>query len=94
MIYKFLVTYLVSILHTNSSIPGVYWQIQSNRRVHLELCHKNPDTPEKARYIAKSDCVIQLNHREVWIHASCETARTWEIFEHQGTKLFLLSDEL
>ena len=26
---------------------------------HLELCHRNLDTLERARYFAKLDCVIQ-----------------------------------
>ena len=43
---------------------------------------------------AKSDLVIQLNCREVHNHASYQTTRTWENFNHQGTKMILLSDEL
>ena len=75
-------------------MPDVYWQIQSNRRAHLELCHRNPDTLKNARYIDKSDRVTQLNYVEKCIHASYKTARKWGTFEHRGTKLFLLSDEL
>ena len=43
---------------------------------------------------AKPDCIIQLNCREVRTHASCKTTRTWENFNHRGTKMILLSDEL
>ena len=42
----------------------LYRQIQSNRRAHLEPCHRNPDTLAEVRY-----CVIQLNYGEKCIHA-------------------------
>ena len=38
--------------------------------------------------------LIHLNGGELRTHASCKTTRTQESFDHQGTKIFLLSDEL
>lgn len=39
-------------------------------------------------------CIIQLNYGEVCKHAYCETNRTCESCNNQGTKMSLLSDEL
>ena len=49
---------------------------------------KEPDT------MAKPDHRIHLNCTEVCNHASCKTTRTRGSFNHQGKKMFLLSDEL
>ena len=35
------------------------------KQAHLELCQRDPETLERARYIAKTGCVVQLNYREV-----------------------------
>lgn len=46
------------------------------------------------RHTAETNCITQLNYRIVCTPAGCETASTWENFEHQGTKLPLFSYEL
>ena len=43
---------------------------------------------------AETDRIIHLNYGEVCTHASYKTTRTWENFNHQGTKMILLSDKL
>ena len=43
---------------------------------------------------AKLDRIVQLNYVEVHTHASYKTTRTWENFNNQGAKMFLLSDKL
>ena len=43
---------------------------------------------------AKPDRVIQLNYREVHIHASYKTTSKWVNFNNRGTKLILLPEEL
>ena len=40
------------------------------------------------------DCIIQVDSREVHIHASYKTTRTWEKFNNHRTKMIFLSDEL
>ena len=89
-----LTLHATSYTHTTSYIPAMFWRIQSNRQVHLELFHRNPDTLRRARHTAKPDHLIQVNYWEVHTHASCGTASIWQSFKHWGTKLFLLSDEL
>ena len=53
-----------------------------------------PQEPLHPENGAKLDHIIQLNYREVHIHASRKITRTWENFNKQGTKLILLSDKL
>ena len=53
-----------------------------------------PQEPWHPTKGAKPDRVILLNCGKVRTHASWKTAKTWESFNNQGKKLFLLSDEL
>ena len=53
-----------------------------------------PQKPWHSGKGIKPDRVIQLNYGEVRTHASYKTTRTWEDFNNQGAKMFLLSDEL
>ena len=85
---------LVSVLHSNTSISGMYWRTWLSQQTYLELCHRIPHTLGSATHIAKPDWVIQLNCRYLCTHASSEIANTWESFKHQGIKLFLLSNKL
>ena len=53
-----------------------------------------PQEPWHPGKDAKPDHVIQLNCGEVRTHANYKTTRTWENFNHGGTKMILLSNEL
>ena len=46
---------------------------RSNRQPHLEPCHTESSDPH-----------IPVSPWEVCTQASCETARTWESFDHRG----------
>ena len=85
---------LVSMLHANTSSPDIYCWTWLNRQEPLEQCHRYPNTLSRTRHNAKLDRVIQLNCGEVRTYVSCKTTRTQESFNHRGTKMFLLSDEL
>ena len=83
----------MSRLHANTSSPDVHIMKETTEpagpfgTMWREIWH-----PEKG---AKQDSVIQLNCREVHIHASYyETSRTWENFNKWGTKMILFSYEL
>ena len=84
------------ILHAKTSILGVYWWIQSNQQVHLELCHKNLTILKRASHVSKPDRIFNstTGKGEVSTHASCETAHTWESFKQQGIKLLLFPDNV
>ena len=84
----------VLMLYAYNSSPDVYWKTRPSRQNHLELCHSNLDTLWRARYNAKPDRVIHLSCREVHIHASYKKNRKQESCDHQGIKMFLLSDKL
>ena len=76
-------------------------------RLHFKLWHILKETTELVTPFgtmsqepwhpgngAKLDCIIQLNYREVYTHASCITSRTWENLNNWGAKMILLSDIL
>ena len=80
--------------HANTFAPDKHWWIRLNRRAHLELCYRSPDTFDRARHIVKPDGTIQVNHGKMCTHESCKAACTWDSLEYRGTKLFFLSDEV
>ena len=47
-------------------VSHLLWQ------VHIELCHRNPDTIKKAKQNVKQASVIQLNCEEVHTFTNCE----------------------
>lgn len=65
--------------------PVSYWRTCLNFWALSELWHSDHDTMTRASCNAKPLCVIQLNYIKVSTHKSCETVRTWEIFDYQAT---------
>lgn len=52
--YTLITVKWISLIYANT-ISSVYCRIRSKRRVHLELCHKNPGILESARHFAKPE---------------------------------------
>ena len=73
-------------VHTDSACQHFFPCCISNQQVHWELYHRNSDTLERARYIAKQHRIVQLNYKGVFIQVSFETVSTWESFKHWGNR--------
>ena len=84
------ITSMVSMLHANTSSPYVYWRKRTNQWAHLEPYHRNPDTLERM----PNRIVLSNSTARKCAPKQYKTMRIWESFNHQGTKMSLLSDEL